>query len=54
MEAGEVGQKHFEAALKKVGPSLDEGMIAFYERQGANLMGKINKGVKDDIRLGYG
>jgi len=54
MGAGQVGQKHFEAALKTVGPSLDEAMISFYEAQGANLMGKINKGVKDDIRLGYG
>ena len=46
--------KHFEAALKKVRPSIDEEMLRFYEMQAPNLMGKINKGVKDDIRVGYG
>jgi len=47
-----VKMAHFEAALDRVGPSMDESMTKFYERIAGELEG-VGRRVKDDVE-GYG
>jgi transitional endoplasmic reticulum ATPase len=54
MEAEKVSMKHFEKALSKARPSVDEETIKFYEAMGEELEGGIQKRtIEDASKTGY-
>lgn len=53
IDIDKVTKKHFEKALEKARPSVDEETIKFYEAIGRELEGGISKRKESDIGVGY-